>query len=378
MFLVRACMGSALTAAVLVGQTTWVVDVQGSGHFTDLPAAIAAAAPGDTLLVLPGRYTPASVNKGIAIVGGVGCELRAQPFFVRDLPLGQLFTITGFNDAPGSPATDFVIERCAGRVHLQKLDSTTVFPQFGYLAGSLRIVDCQAVSVHECGFYGGPGAELIRSSAAFTNSRMVGQDWSSGAESGLDAVDSRIEFANCSFQGGDGLRALGQYQPGAEGVRLSGCELLGASGQLAGGVYAGMMPTWEEGLRILGGRAVLDPLVTTTVDPTSTGVVQVTRTPGLTAPSPPVGQLVVAEWSGGGGLPGVVLASLVGPRFASPWGPFWLDIPTSIVIYAGPASGTASLALGSLFVPGTSVTLQGAVIDGNVLLLTNGQTVTVR
>ncbi len=61
-----------LVAPVQAG--TWIVDQNGGPgvHFTDLPPAIAAALPGDVILVRGGSYTPFTLTKGLTILGKQG------------------------------------------------------------------------------------------------------------------------------------------------------------------------------------------------------------------------------------------------------------------------------------------------------------------
>src|SRR5262245_55380772 len=66
-FLLSTLIGSFATA-----QSTWIVDdTPGPGvNFTSLPAAVNAAASGDTLLVAPGNYQPFhAMNKSLTILG---------------------------------------------------------------------------------------------------------------------------------------------------------------------------------------------------------------------------------------------------------------------------------------------------------------------
>ncbi len=64
-----------LSLAMLVLPTIWIVDAaNGPGtNFTDLPAAVAAAAHGDTILVRAGAYSAFQVSgKALAIRGESG------------------------------------------------------------------------------------------------------------------------------------------------------------------------------------------------------------------------------------------------------------------------------------------------------------------
>ena len=69
-------MSSALLLATLV-QTIWIVDAaNGPGtNFTDLPAAVAAAISGDTILVRPGTYTHFNVSGKALTIRGAGAAL---------------------------------------------------------------------------------------------------------------------------------------------------------------------------------------------------------------------------------------------------------------------------------------------------------------
>lgn len=62
-----------LASNPLPAQQTWIVDPNGTGHFTDLAPAIAAAFPGDTLLLLGGNHQGGhTIDKTLAIVGELG------------------------------------------------------------------------------------------------------------------------------------------------------------------------------------------------------------------------------------------------------------------------------------------------------------------
>jgi len=55
--------------AIQATANTYVVDSSGGGQFTDIPPAIAAAQPGDVLLVMQGVYSGFTLDKGLAIIG---------------------------------------------------------------------------------------------------------------------------------------------------------------------------------------------------------------------------------------------------------------------------------------------------------------------
>src|SRR6516164_8315776 len=73
--MVRDALRPILVALVSIGAAfssargnTIIVDVNGSGQFTDIPPAIAAAQDGDTLLVLPGAYSGFTLDKDLFII----------------------------------------------------------------------------------------------------------------------------------------------------------------------------------------------------------------------------------------------------------------------------------------------------------------------
>jgi hypothetical protein len=65
---------SACLAIAASGSTTYVVDVNGGAgvDFTDIPPAIAAASPGDVIVVHSGGYSGFNLDKGLSIVGAPG------------------------------------------------------------------------------------------------------------------------------------------------------------------------------------------------------------------------------------------------------------------------------------------------------------------
>lgn len=97
----------SILTAMLPAQTTWVVaNTPAPGvHFTSLPAAVAAAASGDTLLVAGGVYQPFQVSgKALSILGAGSSATFVQqpstypsPYYVRvdAVPPGRTFRVTG-------------------------------------------------------------------------------------------------------------------------------------------------------------------------------------------------------------------------------------------------------------------------------------------
>jgi pectin methylesterase-like acyl-CoA thioesterase len=89
----------------------WIVDAQmGPGaQFADLPAAIAAAANGDTILVRAGTYSGFSVNGKALTLRGEGMATTrilasALGMTVEILNAGGVFVLSGLRLEGGLPA----------------------------------------------------------------------------------------------------------------------------------------------------------------------------------------------------------------------------------------------------------------------------------
>ena len=56
--------------ALQANAKTWIVDVNGGGDFTTIPAALNASVSGDTIWVWPGEYRdPVDLNKAVVVIG---------------------------------------------------------------------------------------------------------------------------------------------------------------------------------------------------------------------------------------------------------------------------------------------------------------------
>jgi len=153
-----------LTPAALGGQI-WIVDDDGGAgvQFTDLPPAIAAAAPGDTLLVQDGSYSSFSLSKPLTIVGygTVVTSLTPDPSLVTGIPSQQ----TAVVDNVGMNAVQ--ISGCSGTVVLRACTGR-----------ELSVLLSADVRLHGCDF------------AAI-----------SGAGAGASVVDSRVELVESRTRG---------------------------------------------------------------------------------------------------------------------------------------------------------------------------------
>jgi len=89
---------SMLATALLVGSasaTTFVVDANGGFDFTDIPPAIAAASPGDVIVVHPGSYSGFTVTFGLSLVGASGVTTTAIQ--INNIASGPRVALTSFH-----------------------------------------------------------------------------------------------------------------------------------------------------------------------------------------------------------------------------------------------------------------------------------------
>ncbi len=143
-------LGIAATAFACGAQQIRVVDSQGGGQFTDIPAAIAGSGPGDILVVRPGNYSPFRLSKALRIVGDPGARIVVSGtsggdfIVVTGLPAGSFAVVRGFELAGGLVQQVSVVGN-AGHVHLEGLSAS--------VALTCQISTSRQVSVHACLMY---------------------------------------------------------------------------------------------------------------------------------------------------------------------------------------------------------------------------------
>lgn len=135
--ILAVALALALTTASSLA-TTWVVDAAGGAgsNFTTINAALAAAAPGDVIVVKAGAYFESlTVNVGVTIVGWNATTypmtVPANPFqdvvwgtlLVQGIPLGQRVVVSGMTFARPTIAggATFGIYQCLGAVVFDRM-----------------------------------------------------------------------------------------------------------------------------------------------------------------------------------------------------------------------------------------------------------------
>lgn len=232
-----------LTASAAAQSSVWVIDDDGGPgvDFLDLPPAVAAALPGDVLLVHPGSYGELLLSKGLTVVasGAVSCGRAA----VTDLGASEEVLVRGldFQDADESALT---IASAAGSIWFEECSFTSTSWAGPYSQGVL--LRAGSAAFLRCTFRGGgmlwmwdflwaSGLQVMSGAAAHLyDCALFGGDGTYEAHGSPGALVAGFLFASGStFEGGDGTDEI--------------CDITGGSPYPAGDGGAG--------LQVAGGEA---------------------------------------------------------------------------------------------------------------------------
>lgn len=192
-----------LLATVASGQTQYFVDDNGPANFNDLPAAIAAASPGDVLIVRAGNYAPTVLSKGLSILCDDG--VRAPVLDITGVPAGQVVVVSGLQ------TEELAVTYCASTVILQHMQVAA--PSSNSAAG------------------GAPAFDVVQAAdlRVYRSTFLAARDGNGSVFTpGVDAVrvhGSRAEFVRCTiFGGGMGEVSSCAYDlaPGGIGLLVRG------------------------------------------------------------------------------------------------------------------------------------------------------------
>jgi len=395
-------VSGALSVALKAQGRVWVVDAaNGAGtHFTDLPAAEAAAAPTDVLLVRAGTYSAFTTSKGIAVLGVPGQTIVTTPIIgqmvVSGLPAGQAFSAHGLTLAgqAGFPAR-ITFSGCAGVVNLQRIEPSGASAN----APETHVVvhDCALVSMLECGLTAGVSSPFALSTGgsdvSIVGSRLFGRyafsDPRVGTWSATPALTvmngSRVLLASTTLRGGDGAAVwpyVGMYLPSEAAALLNGGRLVvGSAAGLDGILAAGIGATATLPVSAIAGAGMLllDPA--TLLSPYAGAPAVAASVTATTAPAPAMrasgealGGTAAIVLRSSPGDPFLIAAGLPAPALALPYGPLFLAPATLIYLGVGVQGGSGSTTL-SLPIPGNpslrGVGLGLQAASGAVVTLTN-------
>lgn len=248
--LILVPLSPAVAADVLV------VDAAGGGAFTDIPDAVAAAGPGDVVLVRSGTYSTFAIDGlSLTVTADRGASVVVQGstsgsgVVVSSLAAGGLVVLRGLAVvAPGSTGA-LVVADCAGAVLAE---------------------DCTLLGEESAGVLMRDAVQ-VRASAAVTLVRCqaIGGDAFPGTMPfqgghGLSVVGSSVHLFDCTLEGGNGTI----FEPlmvgdGGDGGRVGGGGFLYASGTSflggdggPGSIFCTSIPEAGDGgagLRLLSG-----------------------------------------------------------------------------------------------------------------------------
>lgn len=237
----RSVLSIALLAAAANAEGVVILDAPGLGVLPDLQTAVAAAAPGDVLLVSPGTYAPFVIdNKSVSIFALPGGVVTITGSIeVRNLGPAKRVVLSGFEAIgavlPNRSASGLVLDSNLGQVRVQrctfrggagKLGTCTDNGDGGHavqVTNSTRVAFSRCMIVggrgyhnggdgtYECiGGDGGDGIHATGSALAIYDSTLIagaGGDYSyAGGDGGvgLSQVGFGVFAVNTRFEGGAG------------------------------------------------------------------------------------------------------------------------------------------------------------------------------
>lgn len=361
---------------------TWTVDQNGGGDFTDLTPALAAAADGDTIRVLPGTYHGGSTGKALTILGVPGARLITptglsvfdpEAIEVVGLPAGRTFVLAGIQAAPLDLALSlggtFVrVLNCQGTVHLDRVGGD-MLQTFRRGLPALVVTNSAPVTVDNSVLRGAPAVIVDRAVVVLADCDVLGQtafehplsgSWPS--QSAVDVRNGGLVVGQSRLTGGNGaMRYLGSGTFDASpALTMTAADVLLAATSVcrlaAGGAYGGPISVVTgSGTLHRDGRVALvpysgaPPLAATVVDHVDTQASTLAR--GVA----PGGTFTLDVVATAGDVAEVYLSLPTIPLLL-PWpgaGSLWVD-PTAMLVlgrFAVPVTETVHLSFGVPPVP---------------------------
>lgn len=202
-FLCTAWIGAALLAAPAFC-TTWIVDASnGPGtNFTDIPPALAAAAPGDVIIVRAGSYSGFTLNRGITLLGSPGAQ-TLNHIVINSVPAGEIAVLSGLAPVVSNWSYKVAVQVCTGTVLLQQVNGL-----FELSSSEVRLLRCSNTGIADSstGVRVSIGrVQIVQSSLAGMNGYSVS---CSPGDPGGHAIEcfgvTRLHVALSTVYGGSG------------------------------------------------------------------------------------------------------------------------------------------------------------------------------
>jgi len=269
--LMRCLLAFAVLAVAAAGQSTWIVDkLRRPGYqFDDLPAAIAAATPGDTLFLRAtssrvddaDTYTAATIQgKGVSIVGEVGSGLPpvrvVGAWSITAVPTGQAVILrrleldgSSWTFARGLPF-GFAASQCAGALVWEQVQ---VLPNwqdpFSQVITGNRFIDCRLIVLRNCSIDRGDirwiflRSKVMMSNTVFVQSHPLASALN-GALSDTMVLDaSELCAASSVIEGSNGVSGFLSVKY-AIGLYSRSTVTLSAGSRLRGGINSNGTTHW--------------------------------------------------------------------------------------------------------------------------------------
>ena len=342
-----------LVLTVLV-PTIWIVDAaNGPGtSFTDLPAAVAAAATGDTIIVRSGAYSAFNVAGKALTIRGAGASSTfvnlpsppgspSEQGLIDAVPAGAVFYVSGmvFAAPPATLPGAVACVRVAG-------SSTAVLADVAIVGGgSIGLFVHGGATVHasRCSMAGGiggagvqlgGGSKLAAEASIFAGGAGNPTVFNSNGGAGVYVQNGTATLARSSAFGGSALAF------GGHGIIVgpgSGCRVAGTSADLLqGGSAASTLPGRAVSVDVAGNAIVHGnvtllaggPGSSITAGPVTIGAVPLPYL-SITGTTTPAGELVAAQQvtlTFDGVIPSAPFACLVAvaPTFSTAFAPLAL------------------------------------------------------
>lgn len=399
-----------VTGGLALAQTTWIVDsLQRPGfQFTDLPAAVAAAAPGDRIFLRYASadpllgYTAATIQgKGVIIQGEVGAGLPAVyvvgGWNLSGVPAGQSIVMRDLSLRGVSSGTPrgfrWSATACAGSLVFERVRFGPENQSFVNILGPSDSpwTDCSLVAFRDCVLnIGNYRWNLLRTVMTMTNCALsqlayirIGLGGTIYETMMLDS--SQLILTSSTVEGGNSYVSsqTGFVRGGSHAIHLrnSSTIVMGAGSAILGGTdgFGGRVRwTWEENLATAPSTLWRDascqlvgfqfqqccPLEY--IQP-QTGIV----------PTESPGQIQIQQFT----EPSAPTILLLAPLQTTPWnfviGPVFLD-PSNLWsdLAVAPASGllTRTLAIPPTIPPGQWVGAQAFSLDSTGRIMASNVT----
>ena len=355
-----AFAGSVLVvvAAALPAQRTWIVDRDGGGDFSDLPAAVAVATHDDVLVVRAGTYSPFATDQGIAVLGQGSVRIAGRVFNgamvdVRGLPGGRTFSMRNIEVEQSDTAVGVALSDNPGRVHLHEVVVEPAGDQFSQSFGAaLEVRASRQVLLNESFLLGGVGADVVDASLVATSSTIAGGSARSSfggsltpSSVALQATRSWVHLSRTMVRGGNGADAFFQGQPprsaivaeaaaititGNATTHVSAGRLLGAA-PLAAIVASGSLLHLDPAVVVEGSQG--GPRIESDVGVTVRSIVSLAATGGRLA-GPVRGEVVSVP----GDLVSLLVSTPADPLL-TPFGLLYLDPKLTFTVFIGATQG---------------------------------------